>query len=157
MKKKTVTVLAIEHSKREFDPQSELIDRMEVRKLVVNAYRSGYNKAEKDAYSQALIDVSVGGKIKVVPMKAFEDLVFDKHPIANVYPNSKQAIVSFDNGYGVSVLFGSAFYSNGIDSYEVAILCNDEICYTTSITDYVVANASKEKVSEIMKEVQKLT
>lgn len=43
MKKKTVTILAIAHSKRVCDPQPEFIDRMEVRKLVINAYRAGYN------------------------------------------------------------------------------------------------------------------
>ena len=51
MKKKAVTVLAIEHSKRVCDPQPEFIDRMDVRQLVMNAYRSGYNKARLDAYN----------------------------------------------------------------------------------------------------------
>lgn len=45
MKKKTVTVLAIEYSKRVCDPQPEFIDRMDVRGLVMSAYRSGYIKA----------------------------------------------------------------------------------------------------------------
>lgn len=45
MKKKAVTVLAIEHSKRVCDPQPEFVDRMNVRGLVMKAYRSGYNKA----------------------------------------------------------------------------------------------------------------
>ena len=35
MKKKTVTVLAIEYSKRVCDPQPEFIDRMDVRGLVI--------------------------------------------------------------------------------------------------------------------------
>lgn len=48
MKKKTVTALAIEHSKRVCDPQPEFIDRMDVRQLVMNAYRSGYNKAHSE-------------------------------------------------------------------------------------------------------------
>ena len=48
MKKKTVTVLAIEYSKRVCDPQPELIDRMDVRGLVMSAYRSGYNKAHTE-------------------------------------------------------------------------------------------------------------
>lgn len=38
------------------------------------------------------------------------------------YDKARQAIMEFENGYGVSVLFGEAFYSNGIDTYEVAIL-----------------------------------
>lgn len=48
MKKKTVTILAIAHSKRVCDPQPEFIDRMEVRRLVINAYRAGYNKAKTE-------------------------------------------------------------------------------------------------------------
>ena len=48
MKKKKVTVLAIEHSNRVCDPQPESIDRMDVRRLVMDAYRSGYNKAHSE-------------------------------------------------------------------------------------------------------------
>ena len=48
MKKKTVTVLAIEYSKRVCDPQPEFIDRMDVRGLVMSAYRSGYIKAHSE-------------------------------------------------------------------------------------------------------------
>lgn len=58
MKKNTVTVLAIEHSKRVCDPQPEFVDRMDVRELVMKAYRSGYNKAKLDAYNQAIEDVN---------------------------------------------------------------------------------------------------
>ncbi|WP_042370274.1 hypothetical protein [Bacteroides neonati] len=48
MKKKTETVLAIEHSKRVCDPQPEFVDRMEVRRLVMSAYKSGYRKAHSE-------------------------------------------------------------------------------------------------------------
>lgn len=58
MKKKAVTVLAIEHSKRVCDPQPEFVDRMDVRGLVIKAYRSGYNKARLEAYNQAIEDVN---------------------------------------------------------------------------------------------------
>ena len=55
MKKKTVTILAIAHSKRVCDPQPNFIDRMEVRRLVMNAYRSGYNKAKTENKKYSLI------------------------------------------------------------------------------------------------------
>ncbi|WP_278625378.1 hypothetical protein [Parabacteroides gordonii] len=58
MKKKTVTVLAIEHSKRVCDLQPEFVDRMDVRGLVMKAYRSGYNKASLEAYNRAIEDVN---------------------------------------------------------------------------------------------------
>lgn len=46
--KKTETILAIEHSKRVCDPQPECIDRMEVRRLVIKAFRAGYKKGKQD-------------------------------------------------------------------------------------------------------------
>lgn len=58
MKKKAVTVLAIEHSKRVCDSQPEFVDRIDVRRLVIKAYRSGYNKARLEAYNQAIEDVN---------------------------------------------------------------------------------------------------
>lgn len=58
MKKKTVTVLAIKHSKRVCDSQPKFVDRMDVRGLVMNAYRSGYNKASLEAYNRAIEDVN---------------------------------------------------------------------------------------------------
>ena len=93
-------------------------------------------------------------------MKTFNDLEFKKHPIADSgierYKNAKHAVMSFDNKYGVSVIFGSCFYSNGIDNYELAILYNNEITYNTKITNDVMGHLSEDKVSEIMIEVQKL-
>lgn len=46
MKKKTVTILSVQHSKRVCDPLPEWIERLEVRKLVMRAFISGYNKAK---------------------------------------------------------------------------------------------------------------
>lgn len=51
-------------------------------------------------------------------MKTFKNLVFESHGSGF----GQQAILEFDNGYGVSVLFGDKFYSNGIDTYELAVL-----------------------------------
>lgn len=62
--------------------------------------------------------------------------------------------MEFKNGYGVSVLFGEAFYSNGIDTYEVAILKDGSLCYTTPLTDDVLGNQTREEVDEILKEIQ---
>lgn len=46
MKKKTVTILALQHSKRVCDPLPKWIDRLEVRRLLIKAFRAGYNKAK---------------------------------------------------------------------------------------------------------------
>ncbi len=47
-KKKSITVSVAEHSKKVCDPLPEFVDRMEVRRLVMNAYRKGYNKAHSE-------------------------------------------------------------------------------------------------------------
>jgi hypothetical protein len=57
-------------------------------------------------------------------MKTFKDLKFKLHPLS-IKDNEKQAKLYFENGYGVSVICGTSFYSNGIDSYEVACLDKD--------------------------------
>jgi hypoxanthine-guanine phosphoribosyltransferase len=70
----------------------------------------------------------------------FDDLEFKKHPLAEVYDEMvaiggfdpfgderkplQQAKMKFENGYGVSVLLGDLFYSNGVDTYE--IMCFDD-------------------------------
>lgn len=66
MKKKTVTVLAIEYSKRVCDPQPEFIDRMDVRGLVMSAYRSGYIKAhsEHDMSKKRTMQIDVIEEVK---------------------------------------------------------------------------------------------
>ena len=95
--------------------------------------------------------------------KTFKDFEFEMHPILldaksqdtkEMFANSKHAVMEFENGYGVSVIFGEQFYSNGIDTYEVAILKDGSICHKTYITDYVVAYISEDEVTEIMRKVQ---
>ena len=87
-------------------------------------------------------------------MKTFKDLNFKKHPIG--YKDAKQATEKFENNYGVSVLIGNCFYSNGKNTYELAILYNGNLYYNTEITDGVLGHLSKEEVSEIMIKVQSL-
>ena len=92
--------------------------------------------------------------------KTFADLVFeDWGARRNQLPcpiDAKQAILNFDNGYGVSVLFGDCFYSNGIDTYELAVLRKGRLCYKTPVTDDVLGHITKEQVTEAMIQLQKL-
>ena len=62
----------------------------------------------------------------------------------------------FKNGYGVSVLLGDNYNSNGIDTFDVAILYKGEITYNTCITDDVIVHATKKDISLVMKKVQEL-
>ena len=95
-------------------------------------------------------------------MKTFKDLDFTAHPVGC----GSMARMTFENGYGISVVrFRNPYSSsrNGYGSYtlnekqwEVAVLYNDDICYTTPITDDVIGYCSEEKVTEIMKQIQEL-
>lgn len=85
-------------------------------------------------------------------MKTFKDLVFESHSIGN----GKHAVLNFDNGYGVSVVFGNMFFSNGIDNYELAVLHNGKLCYNTDITDDVIGYIKKSQVTKLMKKIQSL-
>ena len=100
-------------------------------------------------------------------MKTFEDLEFEDHAIAisakkieaektDLYEQlkhsldeqkqAKQAVITFDNGIRLSVIIGSIFYSNGVDTYEAYQLGldgNEPRGYLT-----------KDEVTEYMKELQ---
>lgn len=87
-------------------------------------------------------------------MKTFKDLKFKNHPTG--FPDSGHAILNFDNGYGVSVIYGSMFYSSGKGSYELAVLYKGELTYNTHITNDVIGYQSGEQVTKIMEQVQQL-
>ena len=93
-------------------------------------------------------------------LKTFEDLVFKPHRLTLStipdYSNIKHAVLDFDNGYSISVLFGNAFYSNGINTYEAAVLKDGTLCYDTPITNDVIGYKTKEEITEIMKQIQEL-
>lgn len=97
-------------------------------------------------------------------MKIFKDLEFkirnkswerNEEDITN-----KQALMFFPNGYGVSVLLGKRFYSNGINTYELAVLRGNEdlhkLDYTTHVTDDVLGYITEDEVTQAMIEVQRL-
>jgi len=93
-------------------------------------------------------------------MKTFDDLIFEPHEISkcgiDCYQNCKQAVLNFDNRYGVSVLIGTAFYSNGVDTYELAALLDGELCYPSEIGNDVLGNITKEEVTDAMIKIQQL-
>ena len=74
-------------------------------------------------------------------MKTFKDLDFTAHPVGC----GLMARMTFENGYGISVIRFKNPYSssrNGYGTYtlnekqwEVAVLYNDDLCYTTPITE----------------------
>jgi len=77
--------------------------------------------------------------------KKFKDLDFKKHPIVN----GEQAIEVFKNGYGISVLKGKEiFYSNGINTYEIAFLKDAGLIETYLIEDSMVLGYLPKKYVE---------
>lgn len=86
-------------------------------------------------------------------MKTFDDLVFKQYSSID---SLMKAIIQFENGYGVSVLFGGLAYSNGIDTYELAVLKDGLLCYDTEITNDVIGYIEKEEVTNIMIRIQQL-
>lgn len=87
-------------------------------------------------------------------MKKFKDLVFEDRNEGLGFDT--QAVMYFKNNYGVSVITGRSAYSNEEKPYEVAILYNNEITYSTPITDDVLGYNTEKDVSNIMIKVQKL-
>lgn len=110
-------------------------------------------------------------KAKEQVYKTFDDLEFKPHKIFEEFKRlkdslsptifektkgAKHAVMNFDNGYGVSVIFGEIFYSNGIDTYELTVLKDGELCMNSPITNDVLRHLSKDMVTEIMINIQKL-
>jgi len=86
-------------------------------------------------------------------MKTFKDLEFKPHP-GNM--GGVQAIASFDNGYGASVVKTPYTYGGRDGLYELAVLNNDGIAYDTPITNDVLGYLSEKDVTEVLIKIQQL-
>ena len=92
-------------------------------------------------------------------MKTFEDLVFTNRrgPFSMI---DTQALMFFDNGYGISVITGEGAYSDDQCPYEAAVLKGNQtewnICYDTPITDDVLGFNDAHRITAIMKQIQEL-
>lgn len=85
-------------------------------------------------------------------MKEFKDLKF-KHRESNF---GVQARLDFPNGYGVSVIKGQYSYGGPEGLYELAVMKNGSLCYTTPVTDDVEGHCDEMRITELMKQVQEL-
>lgn len=84
--------------------------------------------------------------------KTFADLEF--HPRGMM--GGIQALMTFPNGFGVSVVQSSYTYGGNQGLYELAVMKDGHICYTTSITDDVEGYLDESKVTDLMARVQEL-
>ena len=89
-------------------------------------------------------------------MKKFDDLVFNPHPAGF----GKQALMFFNNGFGVSVVIHPFSYGGSQGFYELAVMHGNEdnssITYSTPITNDVLGYLSEREVTRVMEKVQKL-
>jgi hypothetical protein len=87
-------------------------------------------------------------------MKTFNDLEFKPHAAGMGGVMSR---ITFENGYGASVV--QTFFSYGGDKglYELAVLdSNGDLTYETPITDDVLGHLSEDDVTKLLEQIQKL-
>ena len=88
-------------------------------------------------------------------MKKFQDLPFS--PINDSFMVGKQARMTFENGYGVSVVSHTYSYGGRDGLYEVAVLDEEgNLTYNTPVTNDVIGYLTEEDVTDVMKQVQSL-
>lgn len=84
----------------------------------------------------------------------FDDLDFGRHP--NWGGESIQARVSFDNGYGASVVSSPYSYGGPEGLYELAVCTKHGLCYDTPITSDVEGHLSPEDVTALLARIEAL-
>jgi hypothetical protein len=86
-------------------------------------------------------------------MKQFNDLQFKQHRELN----GVVARITFDNGYGASVVKHQYSYGGDKGLYELAVLDKDgELTYDTPITDDVIGYLREQDVTDVMVKIQEL-
>lgn len=82
-----------------------------------------------------------------------DDLVFKPHPMRK---DGKIAQVSFNNGYGASIITGNLFYTSENAPYELGVLKDGSLTYDTPITDDVLGYLTADDVDRILSEIEAL-
>ncbi len=85
-------------------------------------------------------------------MKTFNDLEFKPAPGVGI-----QARITFENGYGASIVKGPHTYGGRDGLYELAVLgSNGRLTYETPVTDDVEGYLTENEVTKLMEQIQKL-
>lgn len=88
-------------------------------------------------------------------MKTFNDLPFES--IDTEFLVGKKARMTFDNGYGVSVVRHNMSYGGRDGLYEMAVLYDNDIHYDNPVAGGdVIGHLTEEEVTDLMKKVQEL-
>ena len=86
-------------------------------------------------------------------MKTFKDLVFKPHSLGN----GIQAVIDFENGYGISVVQTPYSYGGKMGLFEIAVIDKDrEVVYNTPVAEGVIGYLREEDVTQAMERIQLL-
>ena len=74
----------------------------------------------------------------------------------NSHYGGVQKVYQFENGYGASVIKhkGSYGYLKGL--WELAVLKDGELCYTSEITDDVIGHLNDPQVDRLLRKIKEL-
>jgi len=67
-----------------------------------------------------------------------------------------QKVYQFPNGYGASVIKHSYSYGGSDGKWELAVLENNELCYSTPITDDVLGHLNDAEVDNYLRQIEQL-
>ena len=69
-----------------------------------------------------------------------------------------QQVYRFENGYGASVVCHMGSYSSSIGKWELAVMygSNDELCYTSGITEDVIGYLTENQVQVYLRQIANL-
>lgn len=82
---------------------------------------------------------------------------FEKYLIKESnYYGGFQWIFEFPNGYGASVIKHHGSYGNEKDLFELAVLKDGHLCYTTPITDDVIGFLTNKSVLWTLEKIKNL-
>lgn len=82
----------------------------------------------------------------------FSDLEFK----SSEFTAGVQARVAFPNGYGASVIRGPYTYGGPEGLYELAVLQDGKLCYSTPITEDVIGHLTEAQVMELLQQIEAL-
>jgi hypothetical protein len=87
-------------------------------------------------------------------MKTFKDLEFVEHP---GHIGGVQARITFENGYGASVVKTPHSYGGDRGLFELAVLGTDgHLTYDTPVTSDVIGYLRDIDVTDVMEKIQQL-
>ncbi len=86
-------------------------------------------------------------------MKTFNDLKFKPHP----HVDGVISRITFDNGFGASVVKHDFSYGGKDGLYELAVIDKKgDLTYSTPITDDVVGYLNEDEVTGLLEQIQQL-